>query len=99
MGSTLISISVAVKQNRQKEDYKDNSEGEDLETPYIIERKSGDKSFSSSIFKEKSAKTGKLAKFRDRDKDDQQQPVVFTSMVSHNIFFCFLINEAIRKLP
>lgn len=89
MGSTLISISVAVIQNRHKKDYKDNSEGaktinEDLETPRVIKRKSADKSFGSSINKKKLAKTGKLAKFRDRDKDDQQQqPVVFTSMVSH----------------
>lgn len=93
MGSTLISISVAVKQNRKKDDYKESSKGEKineeliLESPYFINTKSADKSFSSSIFNKKSAKTGKIAKFRDRDKDDQQQPpVLFTSMVSHS--FC-----------
>jgi hypothetical protein len=112
MGSSLISISVAVIQNRQKSSDNNNSDEDEctinedllLETPTTVVRRA-DRNFVSSNVSTKSAKIGKIAKFRERSKDDPQ-PAVFSPspLVSHcnflsmcDIFFS-LINETILNI-
>lgn len=99
MGSSLISISVAVIQNRQNNSFSDEDDectiNEDLllETPTVV-RRAADRSFISKSVSTKSAKIGKIAKFRERSKDDQSQPatVVFSPLVSHFFFVYVLLS-------
>jgi hypothetical protein len=100
MGSSLISIGVAVNQNRSIisdiDDLNNNSRKSDkgqesllnadflLESP-TVKYKSADQqiNFNQRLLNIKSAKIGKLAKFREKGKEDQQeQPVIYSSMVS-----------------
>lgn len=111
MGSSLISIGVAVNQNRSIisdiDDLNKNSKSEFhedflLESPTIKHRSADQEiKFNQKLLSYKSAKIGKIAKFREKAKDEQQdQPVIFTSMVSQlssNFFHTthFVINETI----
>lgn len=96
MGSSLISIGVAVNQNRSiisdiddvGKNYNKSKEfvlNEDLllETP-TVKQKSADHQLklNQNFSNKKSTKIGKIAKFREKAKEEQhEQPVVY-SMVS-----------------
>lgn len=94
MGSTLIVIGVAVNQNRENiSDFNNNNKkkggqsGKDifnqdllLESP-TVKYKSPQK-INLNLLNNKSAKIGKIAKFREKDKEEQQQQPVLYSMVS-----------------
>lgn len=100
MGSSLISIGVAVNHNRSiisdiddlNNNSKNSSKGgeillnEDflLESPTVKHKSSEQQiKFNQRLINIKSAKIGKIAKFKEKGKEEQLQPVY--SMVSQSL--------------
>lgn len=116
MGSSLISIGVAVNQNRSIisdiDDLNNNSKtfggycsdffNEDflLESP-TVKHKSADSQIKliQKLLSNKSAKIGKIAKFKEKGKEEQQQeqPVIY-SMVSQRSYYFFISFNTIHSL-